>query len=87
MKVKSKSEVIQSCPTLGDPMDCRLPDSSVHGIFQATVLEWVAIAFFEATDYPCVIYMIPEERQRWKENFPIKFSAAVTFLNWEKNHT
>ena len=46
-KVKSESEVAQSCPTLSDPMDCSLPGSSVHGIFQARVLEWVAIAFSE----------------------------------------
>ena len=45
MKVKIESEVTQSCPTLSDPMDCSLPGSSVHGIFQARVLEWVAIAF------------------------------------------
>ena len=45
MKVKSESEVTQSCPTLHDPMDYSLPGSSVHGIFQARVLEWVAIAF------------------------------------------
>ena len=45
MKVKSESEVAQSCPTPSDPMDCSLPGSSVHGIFQARVLEWVAIAF------------------------------------------
>ena len=45
MKMKSESEVAQSCPTLGDPMDCSLPGSSVHGIFQARVLEWGAIAF------------------------------------------
>ena len=45
MKVKSESEVAQSCPTLQDPMDCNLPGSSVHGIFQARVLEWGAIAF------------------------------------------
>ena len=44
-KVKSESEVAQSCPTLRDPMDCSLPGSSIHGIFQARVLEWVAIAF------------------------------------------
>ena len=44
MKVKSESEVAQSCPTLFDPADCSLPGSSVHGIFQARVLEWVAIA-------------------------------------------
>ena len=45
MKVKSQSEVSQSCPTLSDLMDCRLPGSSVHGIFQTRVLEWGAIAF------------------------------------------
>ena len=45
MKVKSESEVAQSCPTLSDPMDCSLPGSSVHGVFQARVLEWDAIAF------------------------------------------
>ena len=45
MKVKGESEVAQSCLTLSDPMDCSLPGSSVHGIFQARVLEWGAIAF------------------------------------------
>ena len=45
MKVKSESEDAQSYPTLSDPMDCSPPGSSVHGIFQASVLEWVAIAF------------------------------------------
>ena len=48
MKVKSESEVTQSCPTLSDPMDCSLPGSSVHGIFQARVLEWGAIAFSDS---------------------------------------
>ena len=43
--MKSESEVAQSCPTLSDPMDCSLPGSSVHGIFQARVLEWGATAF------------------------------------------
>ena len=47
MKVKSESEVAQSCPTLSNPMDCSLPGFSVHGIFQARVLEWGAIAFSE----------------------------------------
>ena len=45
MKVKSESEVAQSCPTPKDPMDCSLPGSSVHEIFQARVLEWGAVAF------------------------------------------
>ena len=48
MKVKSESEVAQSCPILRDPMDCSLPDSSGHGIFQARVLEWGVIAFLES---------------------------------------
>ena len=45
MKVKSESEAAQSCPTLSDPMDCCLPGSSIHGIFQVRVLEWGAFAF------------------------------------------
>ena len=45
MKVKSESEVAQSYPTFGDPMDCSLPGFSLHGIFQARVLEWGAISF------------------------------------------
>ena len=47
MKVKSESEVAQSCLTLSDPMDCSPPGSSIHGIFEARVLEWGAIAFSE----------------------------------------
>ena len=62
MKVKSESEVAQSCPTLSDPMDCSLPGSSIHGIFQARVLEWGAIAFPEKIcGYICVcvcVYML-----------------------------
>ena len=50
MKVKSESEVAQSCPTLSDPVDCSLPGSSVLGIFQARVLEWGAIAFSDSTE-------------------------------------
>ena len=50
-KVKSESEVAQSCPTLSDTMDCSLPGSSAHGIFQARVLEWGAIAFCNITCY------------------------------------
>ena len=48
MKVKSESEVTQSCLTFSDPMDCSPPGSSVHGIFQARVLEWRAIAFSDS---------------------------------------
>ena len=45
MRVKSEREVARSCPTLSDPMDCSLPGSSIHGIFQARVLQWGAIVF------------------------------------------
>ena len=51
MKGKSESEVAQSCPTLSDAMDCSLPGSSAHGIFQARVLEWGAIAFSAVLSY------------------------------------
>ena len=55
IKVKSESEVAQSCPTLSNPMGCSLPGSSVHGVFQARVLEWVAIAHYHHinTTYDC----------------------------------
>ena len=48
-----ESEVAQSCPTLNNPMDCSLPGSSIHGIFQARVLEWGAIAFSETEASKC----------------------------------
>ena len=51
LKAKSESEFAQWCPTPSNPMDCSLPGSSVHGIFQARVLEWVAIAFSDNTRY------------------------------------
>ena len=50
--LKSESEVAQSCPTLCDPMDYSLPHSSIHGIFQAKVLEWVAISFSRGSSWP-----------------------------------
>ena len=53
-KVKTEREVTQSCPTLSDPMDCSLPGSSVHGIFQARVLEWGAIAFSTISLATCI---------------------------------
>ena len=51
MKVKSESEAAQLCPTRSDPRDCCLPGSSIHGIFQARVLEWGAIAFSVVSPY------------------------------------
>ena len=56
MKVKSETEVTQSCPTLRDPMDCSLPGSSTRGIFQARVLEWVAIKTqFSSVQFSCSV--------------------------------
>ena len=52
MKVKSEREVAQSCPTLSDPLDCSPPGSSVHGVFQARVLEWDALAFSRGSCRP-----------------------------------
>ena len=59
-----ESEVSQSCLTLSDPMDCSLPGSSVHGIFQARVLEWVAIAFSKIIRY-FILIRKPETDSRW----------------------
>ena len=56
MKVKSESEVAQTCPTLSNLMDCSLPGSSVHGLFQARVLEWGAIAFSAGSAFPTSTY-------------------------------
>ena len=60
MKVKNESEVVQLCLTLSDPMDCSLPGSSIHGIFQARVLEWGAIAFsvIYVYMYACIIQLL-----------------------------
>ena len=66
MKVKSESEIAQSCLTLSDPMDCSPPGFSIHGIFQARVLEWGAIAFsislatreFKITYVACIVFLL-----------------------------
>ena len=84
MKVKSESEVTQSCPTLSDPMDCSLPGSSIHGIFQAQVLEWVAIAFSAAgyghKQFPSAP---PAPAQHKPETFiSLKHSNMESFLHW-----
>ena len=60
MKVKNEREVAQLCPTLSDPMDCSLPGSSIHGIFQARVLEWGAIAFSEHLPWGETISLEPK---------------------------
>jgi len=68
-----ESEVAQSCPTLSDPMDCSPPGSSIHGIFQVRVLEWVSIAFSEimASFFKCHIYFLI------RKNNPIMHYVAL----------
>ena len=63
MKVKIESEVAQLCPTLSDPMDYSPPGSSIHGIFQARVLEWGAIAFSEKNGIDDLIFKTEIETQ------------------------
>ena len=64
---------LQSCPTLSDPMDCSLPGSSVHGIFQARLLEWDATAFSVSTCWPC-----PNARNSWLATMTTKFWLCGT---------
>ena len=71
MKVKRESEIAQSCPTLSDLMDCSPPGSSVHEIFQARVLDWVAIAFsklgsLHSTKLP---YLFPLMMPKWQSRY------------------
>ena len=86
MKVKNEREVTQLCPTLSDPMDCSLPGSSVHGIFQARVLEWGAIAFSGEMPYQN-LYWLPQNSCMMKptdEQCP----AEDTLRNplWQSGH-
>ena len=82
MKVKSESEVAQLYPTLSDPMDCSLPGSSVHGIFQARVLEWGAISFSsirQSRKYPLHTYK--------QQNWLVLPSLEIQFLLTNPNKT
>ena len=72
MRVKSESEVAQLCLTLRDPMDCSLPGSSAHGIFQARVLEWGAIAFSLRRSIVC--YFLFQKKQK-------KASLQILFIH------
>ena len=83
MKVKSESEVARPCLTLRDPMDCSLPGSSVHGIFQARVPEWGAIAFSHYSSRACA--KSPQELSEiWagrggaREDPPLPLALALT---------
>ena len=85
MRVKSESEVAQSCPTPSDPMDHSLPGSSIHGIFQARVLEWGAIAFSVQRNYQISyrtlylnIYVIFIKKYfKWKQRLHFLFSFIL----------
>ena len=78
MKVKSESEVAQSCLTLRDSMNCSLPGSSIHGIFQARVLEWLAIAFSETPSYdPPILFT-----QVISDSFILSFICKALYLQF-----
>ena len=77
MKVKSEIEVAQSCLTLRDPMDCSLPGSSVHEIFQARILEWVATVF-SAISSNRSKYRVKEVRKR---NIKRRINKVMKYSN------
>ena len=83
VKVKSESEVAQSYPTLSDPMDCSPPGSSVHGIFQARVLEWGAIAFMASIIFSLLFkgWIVPVAQT--VKNLPAMQETQVRSLGWE----
>ena len=78
MKVKSESEVAQLCPTLSDPMDCSLTGSSIHGIFQARVLERVNVWFYIV--YLLRYFRVPVELWTWKRNQALPFLTHWTMV-------
>ena len=78
MKVKSESEVTESCPTLSDPMDCSLQGSSIHGIFQARVLEWGAIGLLQGIQQKSPISLL----KNWLPlQLSVKFKTKSTLRN------
>ena len=86
-KVKSQSEVAQSCPTPSDPMDCSLPGSSVHGIFQARVLEWGAIAFSKTAKQAHTVKCDEYYDKRIRDLMVSLFQGHVMylyFLKWDQ---
>ena len=78
VKVKSESEVAQSCLTFSDPMDCSLPGSSVHGIFQAKVLEWGAIGF-SVPSYSIILMYV----KLFAVDRTLFIDIIVSFTPWE----
>ena len=79
MKVKSEKEVAQLCPTLSDPMDYSLPGSSIHGVFQARVLEWGAIAFSDQT-YEEMLNLENQRHKNLNNNGMSFFSHQIIIL-------
>ena len=87
MKVRSESEVAQSCQTLSDPMDCSPPGSSIHGIFQARVLEWGAIAFSIATPWIATWQAPPSmgfSNQEYWSGVPLPYDIYnIYYTSWQ----
>ena len=82
MKVRSESEVAQSCPTLSDPIDCSPPGSFIHGIFRARVLEWGAIAFsehhsWEASILQCFAFFMVQLSHLY-----MTIGKAIALIKW-----
>ena len=74
------SEVSQSCPTLCDPMDCRPPGSSIHGIFQARVVEWVAISFSRGSSWPMDPWIEPGSPAMQADALPSEPYLLLSYL-------
>ena len=84
---ESESEVAQSCPTLCDPMDCSLPGSSLHGILQARVLEWVAISFSRGSSWPrdrTRVSCIPGRRFNLSHLILLKVWISLLGRQWDR---
>ena len=88
MTVTSESEVAQSCPTLIDPMDCSLPGSSVHGIFQARVLEWGATAFSDKhANLGHLVKVVFVRFLHFKIIFPFPYPAVWNWVPTSSPHS
>ena len=94
MKVKSESEVAQSSPTLLDPMDCSLPGSSAHGIFQARLLEWGAIVFslmprigqkLSEMDAKSSTFLYTDAKSNARDRVSVEGEKRVAFIVWPGN--
>ena len=84
MEVKSESDIAQSCPTLSDPMDCSPSGSSIHGIFQARVLEWGAIAFSDRTPREGININVHENMSLGSKAQQLELLLLYTRI-WSKN--